>query len=109
MAARLGFSGSDLTLIATAISELARNILDYAHSGEIAFGPSQDGSRLGILIFARDSGPGIPDVPRALQAGYTTGKGLGMGLPGVRRLVDQFEITSRTGLGTSIEVRKWLP
>jgi serine/threonine-protein kinase RsbT len=109
LAARVGFNGSDLTVIATAISELARNILEHAQSGEIVFGPSHDGVRLGILILARDSGPGILDVPRALRAGYSSGKGLGMGLPGVRRLMDEFEVSSRDGMGTSVQIRKWLP
>ena len=108
LAARIGFDGSELAVIATAISELARNILDYAKSGEIVLSPSQDGVRPGIHILARDSGPGIPDVARALQAGYTTGKGLGMGLSGVKRLMDEFAITSRAGLGTSVQIGKWL-
>ena len=79
MAARLGFESTDLTVIATAISELARNILEYAQSGEIGLGVAQRGSRLGIVVIARDEGPGIPDVARALQDGFTTGKGLGLG------------------------------
>jgi serine/threonine-protein kinase RsbT len=108
LAGRIGFNGSELAVIATAISELARNILEYAQTGEISFGPVQDGNRNGIQILARDSGPGISDVPRALQTGDTTGKGLGMGLPGVRRLMDEFDISSRPGLGTTVRVRKWL-
>jgi serine/threonine-protein kinase RsbT len=106
-AARIGFVGSDLTVIATAISELARNILEYAQSGEILCGPCGNG-RPGIVIVARDLGPGISDLPRALQPGFTTGKGLGMGLPGVRRLMDEFDIVSTSGEGTTVRVRKWL-
>jgi serine/threonine-protein kinase RsbT len=108
LAARLGFLGSDLTVVATAISELARNIIEYAQTGEIVLGMAQKGSRVGILIVARDQGPGIPDVAKAMQAGYTTGKGLGLGLPGVKHLMDDFEISSLVGQGTTVAVRKWL-
>jgi serine/threonine-protein kinase RsbT len=109
LAAALGFSGSDLTVIATAISELARNIIEYAATGEIVLSQDDADGRPGIVIVARDEGPGIPDVPRALSAGYSTGPGLGLGLPGVRRLMDDFEITSDPGRGTRVSVRKWLP
>lgn len=109
LAGQIGFSTSDLTVIATAISELARNILEYAGSGEILLGVAQKGARHGLQIVARDKGPGIPDVARALQDGYSTGKGLGLGLPGVRRLTDELEIESKTGRGTTVLVRKWLP
>ncbi len=108
LAGRIGFNGSDLTVIATAISELARNILEYAAVGEIILGMAQKGSRMGIVIVAHDEGPGIPDVSKALQDGYTTGKGLGIGLPGVRRLMDDFEITSVVGGGTTVTVKKWI-
>ncbi|HVD76252.1 MAG TPA: ATP-binding protein, partial [Vicinamibacteria bacterium] len=100
---------SDLTLIATAISELARNIIEYATAGEIVLSHEDTDGRPGIVIVARDEGPGIPDVSRALSAGYSTGPGLGLGLPGVRRLMDDFEITSNAGRGTTVSVRKWLP
>jgi serine/threonine-protein kinase RsbT len=109
LAAALGFSGSDLTLIATAISELARNIIEYATTGEIVLSQENGESRPGIVIVARDEGPGIPDLSRALSAGYSTGPGLGLGLPGVRRLMDDFQITSNAGRGTTVSVRKWLP
>jgi len=109
LAAALGFAGSDLTLIATAISELARNIIEYATTGEIVLSHEDADGRPGIVIVARDEGPGIPDVSRALSAGYSTGPGLGLGLPGVRRLMDDFEITSSVGRGTTVAVRKWLP
>jgi serine/threonine-protein kinase RsbT len=108
LAASLGFVGSDLTVIATAISELARNIIEYATKGEIVLSQDDAGGRPGIVIVARDEGPGIPDVSRALSAGYSTGMGLGLGLPGVRRLMDEFEITSNAGRGTTVAVRKWL-
>ena len=109
LAAALGFSGSDLTVIATAISELARNIIEYAATGEILLSQDDADGRPGIVIVARDEGPGIPDVSRALSAGFSTGPGLGLGLPGVRRLMDDFEITSESGRGTTVSVRKWLP
>jgi serine/threonine-protein kinase RsbT len=109
LALRIGFNGSELTVIATAISELARNILEYASVGEIILGTAQKGSRNGILIVARDEGPGIADLGKAMQDGYTTGKGLGLGLPGVRRLMDDFEITSMVGGGTTVTVKKWIP
>jgi len=109
LAAALGFSGSDLTVIATAISELARNIIEYATTGEIVLSQEDSEGRPGIVIVARDEGPGIPDLSRALSAGYSTGPGLGLGLPGVRRLMDDFVITSDAGRGTTVSVRKWLP
>jgi serine/threonine-protein kinase RsbT len=109
LAAALGFSGSDLTVIATAISELARNIIEYATTGEIVLSQEDSDGRPGIVIVARDEGPGIPDLSRALSAGYSTGPGLGLGLPGVRRLMDDFVITSDAGRGTTVSVRKWLP
>jgi serine/threonine-protein kinase RsbT len=108
LASRFGFNGSDLTVIATAISELARNILEYAKTGEIRLSLAQKAGRNGLMIVARDEGPGIPDVPRAMQDGYTTGRGLGLGLPGVRRLMDDFEILSQVGKGTTVSVKKWV-
>jgi serine/threonine-protein kinase RsbT len=109
LAAGLGFTGSDLTVIATAISELARNIIEYATKGEIALSLVEKSGRPGILIVARDEGPGIADVGRALGVGFTTGQGLGLGLPGVRRLMDEFEIATQIGQGTRVTVRKWVP
>lgn len=108
LAARFGFTGSDLTVVATAISELARNILEYATTGEILLKLVEKGGRYGIAIAASDEGPGIPDLARALQDGYSTGKGLGLGLPGARRLMDEFEIVSEVGRGTTVTVRKWV-
>ncbi len=108
LAARLGFSSADQTLIATAISEMARNILVYAKSGEIILRPEQD-SKAGIAIIAQDEGPGIPDLNRALQNGYSTSGGLGMGLPGTKRIMDEFTIVSEVGKGTTVTMKKWKP
>ena len=107
MAVELGFPAVNATLVATAISELARNILLYARRGEIALWVLERGGRRGIEIVAGDDGPGIHDVTRALQDGYSTSGRLGLGLPGVRRLMDAFEISSRPGVGTSVRVQKW--
>jgi serine/threonine-protein kinase RsbT len=107
LAARTGFSSTDLTLIATAISELARNIVLYAKTGEITLRPTQQGERKGITVEARDEGPGIPDVSRALQNGFSTSRSLGLGLPGVRRLMDGFEVISAVNHGTTVRVKKW--
>ncbi len=108
LASQLGFSSSDLTVIATAISEVARNIIEYAKRGEIVLSLVHRGSRLGISVVASDKGPGIPDVARALQIGYSTARGLGIGLPGTRRLMDEFEIDSQVGKGTTIAMKKWV-
>src|SRR5580658_5755704 len=97
----LGFEGSDLTVIATAISEVARNIVTHAKFGEIILAPMNHVGKHGISIIARDEGPGIPDVNRAMQYGYSTGKGLGVGLPGAKWLMDEFEIESNVGHGTN--------
>lgn len=104
----LGFNGSDLTLVATAISEVARNIVDHAKRGEIILATVNHGSRQGITIIARDEGPGIPDVDRAMEYGYSTRKGLGVGLPGAKWLMDEFEIDSKVGQGTTVTMKKWL-
>jgi serine/threonine-protein kinase RsbT len=107
MASRLGFTSTDLTLIATAISELARNIVLYAHQGEIVLSIAEDGFRRGMGVIAHDDGPGIPDVERALEEGFSTSRSFGMGLSGVRRLVDEFKIVSKVGTGTTVSVKKW--
>lgn len=103
----LNFSHTDLTIIATVISELARNIIIFAKQGNVIVEKVKDGNKLGIAITAEDNGPGIPDVFLAMQDGYSTGKGLGLGLPGVRRLMDEFEIISETEKGTKVSVKKW--
>lgn len=107
LAAQAGLMGSDLTLVATAISEVARNIVSYAERGEIVLSVVQSGQRRGICIVARDDGPGIADIELAMQDGFSTGRSLGLGLPGARRLVDEFEITSEVGKGTTVTMRKW--
>jgi serine/threonine-protein kinase RsbT len=106
-ASKLGFSSTDLTLIATAISELARNIVMYAKRGEIIVRLVRSTERQGITVIARDRGPGIPDVKQTLQDGYSTSRSLGLGLPGVRRLMDEFEIESQVGQGTVVTIKKW--
>jgi serine/threonine-protein kinase RsbT len=107
MAEQVGFSAGESTLVATAISELARNIVKYAGSGEIHICLINDGSKRGITIVARDQGPGIADIKLAVQAGYSTSGGLGLGLPGVRRIMDEFDISSEPDRGTTITVTKW--
>ena len=107
LAAKAGFSEGDQTVIAAAISEIARNILMYAKRGEVYLELANHEDRIGLIIIARDQGPGIADITRALQDGYSTSGGLGLGLPGARRLVDEFEIQSRPGKGTTITMKKW--
>ncbi len=107
LAERLGFSPSEATLVATAISELARNIVSYARGGEILFSLANCDGRHGVTIVARDQGPGIADIRLALQDGYSTSRGLGLGLPGVRRIMDEFNIVSELGCGTTVTVTKW--
>jgi len=97
LAAQGGFSRTEQTLIATAISEVARNIVEYAQRGEI----------LGIMVIARDLGPGIPDLELVMRDGYSTGKSLGMGLPGAKRLMDEFVLLSVRGEGTTVTMKKW--
>jgi len=108
LAAELGFDGADLVLIATAVSEVARNIVEYAKLGEVRIAPAINGHKRGLEVIAKDSGPGIADVAQAMEDGYTTGRGLGIGLPGSRRLMDDFEIDSKVGRGTTITMKKWL-
>jgi serine/threonine-protein kinase RsbT len=107
MGAALGFTSTDLTLLATAISEIARNITTYAGEGEVALRVIREGARAGIEVEATDEGPGIANVELAMQDGYTTGNGLGLGLPGTRRLVDDFELETTPGAGTRIRMVKW--
>jgi serine/threonine-protein kinase RsbT len=107
LAAELGFSSADATLIATAISELARNIVSYARKGEIKLKKMENSSRPGIMVVAADEGPGIPDTQQALRDGFSTSGSLGLGLPGVRRVMDEFEIASQPGRGTTVTVKKW--
>jgi serine/threonine-protein kinase RsbT len=108
LAADLGFRGVDLVVIATAISEVARNIVSYAIQGELEVSPVDNGHRHGIKMVARDDGPGIPNIELAMQDGFSTGSGLGMGLPGCKRLVDEFSIVSGLARGTTVTMIKWL-
>jgi serine/threonine-protein kinase RsbT len=106
LAAKLGFSRIELTLIATAVSEITRNIVRFAGNGEVHI-ELVDEPRPGIRIVARDTGPGIADVDQAVSDGYSTYDGLGLGLPGARRLMDQFSITSEIKVGTTVTMTKW--
>ncbi len=108
LATEVGFEGADLTVIATAISEIARNIVEYTRGGEICMTASNHAGKKGIVVIARDDGPGIRDVALAMQDGYTTSRGLGLGLPGARRLMDEFEIESKLDEGTTVTMKKWL-
>ena len=107
LAIELGLSTGDATLVATAICELARNIFSYARTGEISLKQVYASSRQGILIIASDDGPGIRDIRQAMRDGFSTSGSLGLGLPGVRRLMDEFEIASEPGRGTVVKVNKW--
>ncbi len=107
IAVELGFSPGDLALIVTAISEITRNVIEYAARGLMIARVVQEGTRRGVEIVIEDEGPGIPDVGQAMQDGYSTGGGLGLGLPGARRLMDEFAVESTVGQGTRVVMRKW--
>ena len=107
LAVALGFSSGDATLLATAISELARNIVSYAKTGDIVLKIIHGSANSGIQIVARDNGPGIPDVQQALRDGFSTSGSLCLGLPGVMRLVDEFHIASVESQGTTVSIKKW--
>jgi serine/threonine-protein kinase RsbT len=107
LSARAGLSGTDSALVATAVSELARNIVAYAGRGEMVLRLIEDEAEQGVEVIAVDAGPGIVDLELALQNGYSTSGGLGLGLPGVRRLMDHFHIVSEPRKGTSVTIRKW--
>lgn len=107
MAERVGFRRPDPTLIATAISEVARNIVVHAGSGEIVLRPLDEDDRYGLLVIAHDDGPGIRDVEAALRDDASGRGGLGLGLPGARRLMDEFEIASDADHGTTVTMTKW--
>jgi serine/threonine-protein kinase RsbT len=108
LASLAGFSASDLTIIATAISEVTRNIVEYSGSGEVSISLVTHGGRTGVKIIATDAGPGIADVNLVMRDGYSSANGLGLGLPGARRLMDEFDIVSALGEGTTVTMRKWL-
>ena len=103
----VGFSLVDQTKMVTAASELARNTVDYGGGGTMRLDRLEEGIRRGLRLTFEDTGPGIPDIQRALQDGYTSGKGLGLGLGGARRLVNEFDITSKVGDGTRVVVTRW--
>jgi Anti-sigma regulatory factor (Ser/Thr protein kinase) len=107
VATRLGFGITDVTRIITAASELARNIYHYAGTGVMRWRILDKGVNIGIELIFEDHGPGIADVDQVMQQGYSTSGGLGMGLPGSKRLMDEFEIQSKIGLGTIVTVKKW--
>ncbi|WP_245649816.1 ATP-binding protein [Nocardia shimofusensis] len=109
LAAELGFSLTDRTMISTAISEIARNITSYAGVGEVRLLVGDREGRKALVVQAEDQGPGIRDISRALEDGFSTGRGLGLGLPGARRLMDRLTIDSAPGRGTLVEMWKWVP
>jgi serine/threonine-protein kinase RsbT len=106
-AMEMGLGLVSQTKLVTAVSELARNMVDYAGGGTVIFESIEHHGRVGIRIRFEDNGPGIPDLKLAMQDGYTSGKGLGQGLPGSKRLVNEFEIESRVGEGTRVAVTQW--
>ncbi|MCK5227194.1 MAG: anti-sigma regulatory factor [Desulfobulbaceae bacterium] len=108
LAQKLGFGIVDQTKIATAISELTRNVVKYADEGILNIETVSQAGRVGIELICEDRGPGIEDIEQAMQEGYSTGKGLGMGLCGAKKLMDEFEVTSEKGKGLRVTVRKWL-
>jgi serine/threonine-protein kinase RsbT len=108
LASRGGFSSSDLSIIATAISEVAQNIVQYANEGEIVITLINNTHQKGVEIVAADQGPGVGDVSMVMRDGYSTAKRLGIGLPGAKRLMDEFEIASEPGKGTTVKMKKWV-
>jgi serine/threonine-protein kinase RsbT len=109
LALDLGFSLTDVTMIATAISEIARNITSYAGRGAVQVTVADRDGHKALVVRAEDEGPGIADIERAMEDGYSTGRGLGMGLPGARRLMDRLIVESARGRGTVVEMWKWVP
>jgi serine/threonine-protein kinase RsbT len=107
VAVGVGFSSTEATVIATAVSEIARNIVRFARRGEVTFTIVSDGDEAGVMVVARDVGPGIPDIDLAMRVGYTTYGGQGLGLPGSRRLMDEFQVSSEIGRGTTVTMTKW--
>jgi len=109
LALDLGFTVTDVTMIATAISEIARNITSYAGRGAVRVAVEDREGRKALVVRAEDDGPGIADIERAMEDGYSTGRGLGLGLPGARRLMDRLIVESARGRGTVVEMWKWVP
>lgn len=108
MAASLGFSSTEQTLVALAISEIVRNIVSYAQRGDVRLAVLDESGRKGILVVAVDQGPGIEDIALAMRDGYSTARSLGMGLPGAKRVMDDFVLESEPGRGTTVTMKKWL-
>ncbi|MGQ9626175.1 MAG: anti-sigma regulatory factor [Anaerolineae bacterium] len=108
LAKELGFGTIDQARIATAISEIARNVVLYAPEGIVTVAVIDTGRKRGLEVICEDNGPGMEDLELAMQDGYSTSRGLGKGLPGAKRLVDEFEIESKPGKGTRVVMRKWL-
>jgi serine/threonine-protein kinase RsbT len=109
LAKPLELSSGDLAMVATAVSELARNILVYAGGGTIGLSLIDQNSHRGVLVVAQDEGPGIADIELAMRDGFSTSNGLGLGLPGSDRLMDEFELVSEVGVGTTVRAKKWAP
>jgi serine/threonine-protein kinase RsbT len=108
LASQAGLDTSSVEALAIATSEVARNILLHAQSGEILLRVTEEHGRRAVVVVAQDDGPGIADIQRAIEDGYSTGSGLGLGLPSARRLVDQFELVSEVGRGTTVTLKKWV-
>ena len=107
LAATLGFSRTEQTMIALAISEIARNIVSYAQRGRVTLRGLDEGGRRGVEVVAEDQGPGIADIELAMRDGYSTARSLGVGLPGTKRVMDEFELVSTLGRGTTVTMKKW--
>ena len=107
LAARLGLSSTELTVLATAVSEVTRNIVRFAEGRVRVEVEVLDQPRRGVCVIARDAGPGIADIEQAMADGYSTYHGLGLGLPGARRLMDEFAVVSEVGRGTTVTMTKW--
>ena len=108
LSAARGLSVTEQTLVATAISEVARNIVVYARRGEVVLAPVEERGRCGVMVVARDEGPGIANPELAMRDGYSTANSLGMGLPGAKRLMDEFQLSSTLGKGTTVVMKKWV-
>jgi len=108
LAAAVGFSSTEQTVIALAISEITRNIVTYAGRGKVFISRAEEGGRRGVLVIAADEGPGIADIELAMRDGYSTARSLGVGLPGTRRIMDEFQVESSVGQGTTVRMTKWL-
>lgn len=106
-ATQLGFGATEVTRLVTAASEMARNVFKYAGTGLMRWNALNSSDRIGLEIRFEDQGPGIADVNRAMEEGYSTGGGLGLGLPGAKRLVDEMQIQSSLGAGTTVILKKW--